>query len=94
MSNRFYCPMCERFVQLHRLAMDVLPPANSEARPQAIYSASEVRYRYSHLTCGEVVEDLGAVPDIAAIFGAIPDLPGVYTTPPECLAGEDKDNNA
>ena len=61
--SRFYCPMCERFVRLSSLAMDVLPPINSEPKSQAIYEASEIRYRYSHLTCGEVVEDRGSIPE-------------------------------
>jgi hypothetical protein len=89
MNERFYCRECGQFVAIDDLIHRVIPPQYSEAKAKAIYDA--VQHEFSHVDCprGDVM-DLGAVPDIATIFGAIPDLPGVYTTPPECLADENK----
>jgi hypothetical protein len=87
MNNRFYCPLCETFVSENELIRDVLPPNFSAARKEAVYSAYEVRHRFSHIHCGEVVEDKGnasgkfrMTQGRAHEFGNPP-----YFTPPDVL---------
>jgi len=99
MNKRFYCRECGQVIGVDDLIFRAIPPQFSEPKCKAIYDS--IQYEFSHVDCprGDVM-DLGIVPDIANIIGIMPDLPDgfprddeTWTTPPECLINNDKQQN-